>query len=63
METALGMLTAVGIFVVAPAVIGFGILGTVIAREHRRIARAHKYQAAGAAAGQGELVGGPRKTK
>ena len=63
MEAALGMLIAVGVFVVGPAIIGLGILGTVVAREQRRIARAHKYQAAGAAAGKGELVGGPRKTR
>lgn len=67
METALGMLMAAGIFVAGPALIGFAILGTVILRERRYIARAQKYQAAAAATApkqEHRLVGaGPRKTE
>ena len=61
METALGLTMAVGIFVVAPALIGFGILGTVILREHRHLARTQRYQAATALQQEGIVVG--KKTK
>ena len=49
METALGMLMAIGIFIVGPALIGFAIVGTVVLRERMRTARALKHEAEAAA--------------
>ena len=62
METALGMLIALGVFVGGPAIIGFGILGTVILRE-RRMARARELQAAGAAQAERHVTAGGRKAR
>ena len=62
METALGMLIALGVFVGGPAIIGFGILGTMILRG-RRVARAHELQAAGAAQAERHVTAGGRKAR
>ena len=68
MEVFLAVLMAIGIFVVAPALIGFAIVGGYVARERTHIARTLRYQGAGAEVKatepESELVAaGPRKQK
>ena len=45
METALAVLMVLGIYLVAPAVIGLGIAGAYLAFAHRRVARAEQAKA------------------
>ena len=49
MELFLAALMVIGIFVVAPALIGLGIVGGAVVRERIQIARALKYETAATA--------------
>ena len=64
MELFLAVLMAIGIFVVAPAIIGLGIVGTHVAYERVHTARTPKHEAATAGKAEQErevVAGGPRK--
>ena len=66
MELFLAVLMVIGIFVVGPALIGLGVVGTYVARERIQTARTLRYQGAGAEAEATEperelVAAGPRK--